>query len=304
MRVSWRRIRKWFSIAAAAGVVAMLTAAWIVGGALVAPAHRVVGPAPVDFPASTVEINSASGAELIAWHLAVPDSIATAILLHPIRGDRHSMISRARLLNSYGYSTLLVDLQAHGESTGENITVGHLEKHDVSAAIEFVRSEDSDQKIAIVGRSLGGASALLAHADVDVIVLESVYPTVTEAVHNRIQMRLGFLHHIVAPLLLVQLNPRLGVSPNQLCPIDELQNIDCPVIIASGDCDQHTTITETRRMYDVANEPKRLVIFEGAGHVDLLAHDPSKYESQIVSYMNNVIGKRRLEAEPQSNTHR
>lgn len=202
------------------------------------------------------------------------------------------MLSRARMLNAHGYSTLLVDLQAHGESAGEKITVGHLEKHDVLAAIGFVRSESPEQKIAIVGRSLGGASALFAHPNVDVIVLESVYPTVSEAVHNRIQMRLGFLHHVVAPLLLVQLNTRLGISPKQLCPIDQLQHIQCPVLIASGDRDQHTTLAETRRMFDVANEPKKLVIFEGAGHVDLLARDRDIYESEIVSYVNEVIGKR------------
>ena len=290
--MNWRRIRKWLLLIAGIGSVATVVVAWLVGDALVAPANRVVGPPPNDFPASTVTISSASKATLAAWHLPVSQSNATAILLHPIRGDRRSMISRARLFNKHGYSTLLVDLQAHGESTGQNITMGHLERYDVLAAVEYIRSIDPNQKIVIVGSSLGGASTLFAPPDIDAILLESVYPTVSEAVHNRVQMRLGVLHHIVAPLLLIQLRPRLGVLPDQLCPIDQLAGIHCPILIASGDCDRHTTIEETRRLFGAANEPKHLIVFEGAGHVDLLAHDHAKYENEIVAILNKIIGVR------------
>jgi len=144
---------------------------------------------------------------------------------------------------------------------------------------------------------LAARQPFFANPDVDVIVLESVYPTVTEAVHNRIQMRLGFLHHVVAPLFLIQLKPRLDISPHQLRPIAELQNIQCPILIASGDRDAHTTIAETNRMFAAANEPKKRVIFDGAGHVDLLAHDPTKYEDDLLGYINQIIGERTGEAQ-------
>jgi pimeloyl-ACP methyl ester carboxylesterase len=175
--------------------------------------------------------------------------------------------------------------------------VGHLEKHDVQAAVNFVRAYDSNQKVAIIGRSLGGAATVLASPDVDAIVLESVYPTVTEAVHNRIQMRVGVLHNVIAPLLLVQLNPRLGVSPDQLQPIADIRNIHCPVVIAAGDCDEHTTINETYGLFGAANDPKKLVVFNGAGHADLLAYDPSQYEDEIIGYLDQVIGDRIRRAE-------
>ncbi len=295
--MNWRLVRNWCAILAGIGISAIFAVAWFVGGALVAPANRIIGNPPTDFPATAVRIESGSGATLAGWHLSIPNSSTTAILLHPIRGDRRSMLSRAKLLRANGYSTLLIDLQSHGESVGQRITMGHLEKHDVNAAVEFVRNLDSNQKIAIVGRSLGGAATIFANPEVDVIVLESVYPTVTEAIHNRIQMRMGFLHHIVAPLLLVQLNPRLGISPDQLCPINGLSQIKCPILIASGDCDEHTTIDETKRIFEIANEPKELVIFNAAEHVDLLAHDPSKYENEIVGYVNRIIGERIRRAE-------
>ena len=284
-----RRIWRWLLIIIVAGIAVVGAVAWMVGSALIAPANRSVGNPPDNFPATTIQIPSDSGTTLAAWHLLVPESRVTVILLHPIRGDRRSMLSRAQLLQEHGYSTLLVDLQAHGESQGENITIGYLEKHDVLAAVKYVRKNYPAQKIGIIGRSLGGASTLFAQPDVDLIVLESVYPTVSEAVHNRVKLRLGALHHVLAPLLIAQLKPRLGISSRQLRPIDQLDKIHCPVLIASGDQDLHTTIGETQRIFDAANEPKKLVVFKNAEHVDLLARDREKYENEIVGYINDIL---------------
>lgn len=304
MKLNWRRIGRWSAAISGLGFLSILLAAWLIGGALIAPANRAVGQPPDDFPACAIQIKSESGATLSGWHLPVSRSEATVLLLHPIRSDRRSMLSRAKLFQEHGYSTLLIDLQAHGESTGEKITFGFLEQHDVRAAVDFIRNSDPNQKIAIVGRSLGGASTVYANPDVDAIVLESVYSSVAKAVHNRIEMRIGLLHHVVAPLLLLQLEPRLSVSPNQLRPLDDLQEIDCPILIASGDCDARTKIEETHWLFDAVNEPKKLVVFDGAEHIDLLAYAPQKYENEIVGFVNEHLAIDSALAKNEESKHR
>ncbi len=123
---------------------------------------------------------------------------------------------------------------------------------------------------------------LAAPLNIDALVLESVYPTFQEAVHNRISMRLGVLSHILTPALLVQLKPRLGISLSQLRPIDHLPQVGCPVLIAAGDRDTHTTLAQTQRLYAAAREPKQLVIFNGAAHTDLLTYDSPMYQNIVV----------------------
>lgn len=297
--MNWRRLRKWTMIVSLIGGLAVAVAVWWVGGALVAPANRIVGSPPLDFAAESVEIPSASGSILAGWYLPIADSKATVVLLHPIRSDRRSMLSRARIFRDRGYSTLLVDLQAHGESPGDAITVGYVERHDVRAVVDFVRNQTPDHRIAIVGRSLGGAATILANPEIDALVIESVYPTVAEAVHNRVEMRVGPLHHLVAPLLLIQLKPRLGISPQKLRPVEQLSSIQCPVLVAAGDVDQHTPLEESQRMFDAANEPKSFVVFQGAGHEDLLAYDPEKYESEIVAFVEDALRSRFGDTLPQ-----
>ena len=287
--MSWRRIRRTLLAALVLAGLAFIGMSWLVAGTLVAPANHPVGPPPNGFQVEPVAIHSGSGSTLAAWFAPSNGATATVILLHPIRGDRLAMLGRAELLRDAGYATLLVDLQGHGASPGKNITAGFRERLDVVATVDFARTKNPDHKIGIVGWSLGGAAALLASPlDIDVIVLESVYPTISEAVHNRVSMRLGPLSHVVAPALLVQLKPRLGFSPSQLRPIDHIDAVGCPVLVASGDCDLHTTLAETRRLYEAALEPKSLVIFEGASHNDLLAYDRNKYQ-EIFAFLDSHL---------------
>lgn len=245
-----------------------------------------VGPPPQALPVETTTIPSNSGSTLGAWYIPASDSHATLVLLHPIRTGRLAMASRAELFHDAGYDVLMIDFQAHGESPGEHITAGYLERHDVSAAVDFAKRRHPNHKIGVVGCSLGGAATLLAAPlEVDAIVLESVYPSISEAVHDRIAMRLGPASFVLTPLLLGELWLRLGISPADLRPIDHIALVGCPILVAGGELDQHTTLSETRALFAAAVEPKKLVVFQGAGHSDLLAHNPEQYKREVLSFL-------------------
>jgi uncharacterized protein len=174
----------WIAVAslliAACGVGAAVLA---VGFALSAPARAVIGSPPLDLHAQTVTIPSKSGAILRGWFVVGRSGGGAVILMHGIHSNRLSMVRRARLLNAAGFSVLLFDFQAHGESTGARITFGHLEAEDASSAVAFVRARLPDERIGAIGTSLGGAAALLGPHPISVnaLVLESVYSDIAPA---------------------------------------------------------------------------------------------------------------------------
>lgn len=271
-------------------VLGGLLTSWFVAGALVAASPRHLGKPPRDLNAVSFSIESDSGSLIAGWHTEPVDCDGVVILVHGIRGSRLTMLERARLLHASRFATVMIDLQAHGESTGDSITIGHLEKHDVRAAVEYARRKHPSQPIGLVGVSLGGAAAVLASPlDIDALVIESVYPDVDAAIHNRVSARLGPVAAIPSELLLVQLGPRLGISRSELRPIDQISKVDCPVLVASGTADLHTTVSETRAIFNAARQPKELHLFDGAGHVDLLRFEPVEYRDQIIGFLNRHL---------------
>lgn len=188
-----------------------LTATWIAGSSLSAPANEPIGSLPSDLIGSSVEFPSESGSTIHGWFIPGKKGIGAILLMHGIRANRLSMLDRARFLSRSGYAVLLFDFQAHGESQGRHITFGYLESKDARAALSFLRSNIQGERIGVIGVSMGGAAALLASPplEANAIVIEMVYPTIDQAISNRLRMRLGNWASILTPLLSWQLQPRL-----------------------------------------------------------------------------------------------
>jgi uncharacterized protein len=276
--------------------------AWILGSKLVEPANHSVAM-PAGFSAPSVAIPGV-GHSIAGWWVDQGEGTPVVLLLHAVRADRSTMVSRAQLLMKRGFSVLLIDLQAHGETPGEAITLGYRESADVAAAREWIKHTAPGRKIGVVGCSLGGASVLLAPqpSSFDAVVLEAVYPRIARAAENRMRIHLGPLAPLLTPLLLMQLEPRLHITTSDLEPIRSIGRLGAPVLIAAGSKDEHTTLEESRELFDAASTPKSLWIVEGARHQDLLAYDGKGYEEHVVGFLRKTL-LNATDEPPDANTH-
>jgi fermentation-respiration switch protein FrsA (DUF1100 family) len=262
---------------------------WILGSKLVAPANHQV-PLPDDFQAQVVSIPG-TGHPIAGWWVDKGVDSPVILLLHAVRSDRSSMVSRAELFMRHGFSVLLIDLQAHGETPGDVITLGMRESSDVTAARDWIRRTTPGRRVGVVGCSLGGAAILLSSqpSGFDAVVLEAVYPRISRAVENRIRIRLGPLAPILAPLLLMQLQPRLHIAASDLEPIRSIGRLGSPVLVVAGSTDKDTTLAESQALYDAASSPKSFWIVEGAGHQDFFAYDPSGYDGHVAEFLIETL---------------
>src|SRR6266446_3202738 len=279
-------------IVAACAILILITIifAMSVGWLLAHPVQTAIGNPPADLNAESVTFASDSGATVHGWWCPIQNANGVVLLLPGIRANRLSMVERARFLRRAGYSVLLIDLQATGETTGDHITFGWKESRDVLAAIDFIRQTDPIAPVAIIGSSLGGVAALLATPPLKIgaLVLEEVYPTIEIATRNRMENYLGVFGRILTPVLLNQLQWRIGVSASQLCPVDHIANVECPVLIISGEKDRNTRPSDTRMLFEHARSPKELWFVPNAGHVDLHRAVREDYESRILAFLKQM----------------
>jgi fermentation-respiration switch protein FrsA (DUF1100 family) len=272
-------------------LLTLLAGVFISGAILTAPVHKSIGDPPAELNARAVQFQSQSGTTVHGWFIPGKKGAGAIVLMHGVRSNRRSMLDRARFLSRADFSVLLFDFQAHGESSGEHITFGYLESRDAQAAVKFLRANTQGERIGVIGESMGGAATLLASPplDVDAMTLEMVYPTINQAVSNRISMRLGGWAGLLAPLLTWQLEPRLGIGVDDLRPIDKVGAIRVPKLFIVGAEDRHTTLEESEQIFAAAAEPKELWIVEGAGHTDLHAQNKEEYERRVLSFFKSRL---------------
>jgi len=271
--------------------IVVIVATWIAGGDLIEPASRDIGRPPPDLEASNVTFASGSGALINGWLSHGKPGQGAVILLHGLRGDRRDMASRAQFLHARGYTVLLFDFQAHGRSRGSRISFGDLESRDVTAALQYLRHQMPDEKVAVIGASLGAAAFVLAEdrPPVAAVVLEQMNPTIQQTVAGRARQHLGPFGPMFAPLLMVQTQSRLKIPANRLRPIDRLAQIGAPVLIVNGTDDSYTSIDDARALLAAASDPKELWAVEGAGHVNLYAFAKARYEQRIGDFLGRYL---------------
>ncbi|WP_445145063.1 alpha/beta hydrolase [Dyella sp. Tek66A03] len=277
-------------LASAAVLILAVTTAGImefVGHMLIAPAREEIGPPPPELSATRVGFRSASG-EVYGWFAPGTPGRGTILLLHGVHASRLAMLPRARWLHSLGYSVLLIDFQAAGESDGNAVTFGYRESFDVSAALSWLRTRLPDERIGIIATSMGGAAVLLAEPPVrvDAIVLEQVYPTIQEATRDRLVLHLGSIGQWLTPPFLTSMRFLFGVDPGQLRPIDHIGSLSSPKLLIAGDADLYTRLAESRAMFVAAGAKSSLWIVPGASHVDLFHYAGDDYRRHVGKFLD------------------
>ncbi|TQV78187.1 lysophospholipase [Exilibacterium tricleocarpae] len=282
-----RKSALFIAICLIGGTIATIVVAEIIA----APQQRIVGPPPDNLPAESVFIEREQASPVAGWFIAGRPNHPGILLLHGIRADRRSMLGRAYFLYEAGYSVLLIDMQAHGETPGSYITFGYRESYDVHAALRYLRARLPDQPLGIVGVSLGGAAVLLGEKPVnaDALVLEAVYSALDQAVQNRLTIRLGEVGRLLAPLLLWQVEPRLGIAVESLSPVSSISALTAPIMIVAGTEDKRTRPDETEKLFSLAPEPKQLYWVQGARHEDLHQYQPQEYEHKVLAFFDKYL---------------
>lgn len=285
-----RKLKK-FSGVLLVGVFAFIVFACHEGSVLTSPSNCEIGKPPLDLPVQAVQFQSSSGATVHGWLLSGQPGKGVVILMHGIRANRLQLLDHARFLFRAGYSVLLFDFQAHGESIGKHITAGYLESRDAAAAVDFIHRKCPGEKICINGFSMGGAAAVLANPPlpVNAMILESVYPTIDQAVTDRLEIRFGWLGKLGTPFLTCQLKPRLGFGPDDLRPIGQVGKITIPKFFIAGTADRNTTLPESQALFDAAAEPKQLWLVDGAAHVDMLVFEKAEYQKRVLDFLANNL---------------
>ena len=95
---------------------------------------------------------------------------------------------------------------------------------------------------------------------------------------------------MITPLLKYQAQPRFGVPPERLRPIEALRKVHSPVLIVGGGDDAYTPPQESRAMLAAASGPKDLLLLDGMDHGAATWADTTAYRNRLKDFFTAALG--------------
>lgn len=193
-----------------------------------------------------------------------------------------------------GYSMLLVDERAHGESEGKYIGFGCLDRIDALKWINWVlRKCGEDVEILLHGTSMGGATVLMMSSlelpeQVKGIVSDCAFTSPKEVFSHVLKS----MYHLPAfPVMNISdfLNKRLaGYGLDECNAAREVKKAKVPILFIHGSGDTFVPYSMCETMYENCASSKKKLIIEGAAHAECYYKDTDAYENALTEFIGGL----------------
>jgi fermentation-respiration switch protein FrsA (DUF1100 family) len=279
-------VLKWLAVLAAVWLITVALA-WLFQRSLIYFPMTKEPPPASAFPPGGEHVSfvNEDGIRLGGWFLpaAGEASGATVLLFNGNAGDRSFRVMLAEALAGMGASVLLWDYRGYGGNQGYPSEKG-LAKDAVAARAYLNRRDDVDpERIVYFGESLGcGVAVRLAvERPPAAMILRSPFTSLADV---------GQRHFFFLPV-------RLLLKDRFSC-VDRIDRVRCPLLFIAGERDGIVPARFSKRLYEAAGEPKRLVMIPGADHNDAALFVGDRLLEEVARFLAALDSRPEREEEP------
>jgi pimeloyl-ACP methyl ester carboxylesterase len=201
------------------------------------------------------------------------DRIPVVIYMHGNSSARVEVIPQLSYLLSLGLAVFAFDFAGSGKSDGDYVSLGHYEREDLSCIVAHLRATNIVSTIALWGRSMGAATALM-YGDRDpsiaCMILDSPFADLTQLCEELVEK--GREQGIVVPNFVVALAIRMlqgsvkkqaGFNIKSISPISHADKCFIPALFVAGEHDDFIKKHHSEQIHEVYAGDKNLIVVEG-----------------------------------------
>jgi uncharacterized protein len=249
-----------------------------------------------------VSIRAVDGITLQAWYLYPEDMNSSAvILLHGLGDNRLGMSDYADIFLHHGYSVLMVDARAHGESGGSVATYGLLESDDTRRWFEWLAANQHAKCIYGFGESMGAAqllNSLAIEPHFCAVAAECPFSTFREAAYERVGQHFStgpwLGRTILRPLVesaFLYARLRYHLDMERVSPEDAVAKTKVPVLLIHGENDDNLPIRHSRL---IKARNSNVVLWEvpGTGHSNTIDTHRKDLETLLTAWFASHTNER------------
>lgn len=217
-----------------------------------------------------------------------------AVVVHGYTDSAIGMLQIGMLYDRLGYSVLLPDLPAHGDSEGETIGMGWNDRLVVERWIGvadslFRNTAEGHARLVVHGISMGAATTMCVSGDnppqVNCYVEDCGYTSVWDQFAKELRERFSLP---AFPLLYMAsgINKLLGGwSFGEASPLSQVAKCRKPMLFIHGDADTYVPTRMVFPLYEAKTGAKRLWIARGSAHARSFDDHPAEYSRRVKAFV-------------------
>jgi uncharacterized protein len=239
-------------------------------------------------------VRAPDGVELRGWKVRPASPNGDWVLLfHGVSDNRSGVLGAAEILLRHGYSVVMMDSRAHGESGGDIATYGWKERYDTVAMTNALYAAEKVSHLYALGVSMGAAVALESAAvesRIEGVIAEDPLADLREVSYDYTGLHwsplLGKTLFRPASIAgMAELAKQGGFNPDDVSPEKAVAERPFPVLLICGTRDRTIPCRHAERIYRAARGPRELWVVQGAQHASALGRDPAGYEEHVIHFL-------------------
>ncbi len=238
---------------------------------------------------SRIELEARDGVGLTGFFYEHPDARRVVVAMHGWRSSWDQDFGLiAPFLRETGCSILFAQQRGQGESGGQMMTFGLLERLDCADWVQWVRKQ-TDLPVYLAGISMGASTVLLASGECAVqgIIADCGYTSPTEIWRHVARNNLHLRYGLCSPWVQLLCRRRYLQALSGLSTVQALEKNRAPVLLIHGSADTFVPVEMTYENYMACRGPRQLLIVPGAGHGMSFLLEPERYKQAILQFWQN-----------------
>ncbi len=213
------------------------------------------------YKAERVEYQAQDGTKLYGWYTPPKPRMPIIVFMHGNSYNIEKFYHKLIPLAEAGYGTMLPEYRGFGDIKGK-ITQEGLEQ-DSEAAVRYLQQKGFDNsEMVLYGMSLGSymathaAYVLSQEKPVRGLILEVPFDSMYEDVKDIVSFPL----------------PLGIIMKDKYDNVEKIKELTVPLLIMGGRDDTLVPVRRAKALFEAANQPKKMIVYKGAGHNDLYNH--------------------------------
>jgi pimeloyl-ACP methyl ester carboxylesterase len=243
-------------------------------------------------------LTASDGIRIAGWYIPAASAgtaSPTIVLAHSNGSSKSQMLRWAEPLHA-DYNLVLFDFRNHGQSSGDLTTLGVREVRDLQAVVDWVERTKSPPSIAVLGVSMGGATAIDEAAGderVAAVILDSTHATLVSALQAQLEGRGLPLALPGAWSILLGGLLRTGEDLSVADPVQAIARIgNRPVLIVAAGHDEAVGPGDAAELTTAGKAdgaPVELKTCPGAGHGGSVETCSSEYAGWVLGFLERSL---------------